>query len=420
MRIIMAGVDFYTAPLAVRERFSFTGRQAADAMQAALKTPGVQGCVFLCTCNRTELWISSKKDARIHTPRLLCALKGLPYSEYKDFIVQREEEDAALHLFETAAGLHSMLKWEDRILGQVKEALKAARDAQTTDETLDRIFQSAIAAAKRVKTQVKPLVGAADATHCITEKIHESMPDLNGVRCLVIGNGEMGRSAARALALLGSDVAITVRTYRRGLSLVPEHCEPVEYDGRMKEVKKAAIVIGATRSPHFTLDAQAVRGILEDGRERLFFDLACPRDFDPNIATIGNTKLFNIEDISAGVTGGLDGGAEQAAGQILRRELAQFAVWRAKRESIPLVQEAADTAADKIIRRMQGALAGLRMDPQTQEMVERVVQEASGRVLLSMLFELEERIGPEFAQGLEAYIAEQYPQKRLGGGGCDA
>ena len=411
MHIIMAGVDFNTAPLEERERFSFTSQQARQAMLDIAGLPGVLGCILLVTCNRTEIWISAGYNADFYLPKLLCGIKQLPYSKYRDLIVQRQGDQAVRHLFETASGIHSQIKWEDRILSQVKHALDGAREAQTTDEWLERLFQTAVSTAKKVKTQVE-VPGPADAINCMTHSIKDLFGDMQGLRCLVIGSGEMGLSAARTLYTLGAKVTVTVRSYRHGLSLVPEHCMAVAYDRRKEEITQSDVVIGATKSPHFTLEGQAVKQILNDGKQRLFIDIACPRDFDPAIAGIGNTKLLNIEDLTGEMNQTeAEVSAEQAAGRIIDAAHTDFTAWRLKRESMSLYLRAADAFTEKMIRSL--AAEGQQLIPGDAF---KLIKEISGQTLLSLLFTLHGSVGPQLQDGIQHYIARQSPGANKTGG----
>jgi len=126
MKIQMIGMDHSRAPVEIRERFSFTTAGAEAAMKTVCATPGVEGCILLSTCNRTELWVSAKGPVAL--PGILCGLKGVDPADYREYLVCREEGEAVAYLFALASGLRSMILGEDQILAQVKDALSRARD----------------------------------------------------------------------------------------------------------------------------------------------------------------------------------------------------------------------------------------------------------------------------------------------------
>ena len=51
----MTGIDFVHAPLEKRERVSLVRGQVQALLPCIAAQKGVQGCVLLATCNRTEL-----------------------------------------------------------------------------------------------------------------------------------------------------------------------------------------------------------------------------------------------------------------------------------------------------------------------------------------------------------------------------
>ena len=101
---------------------------------------------------------------------------------------------------------------------------------------------------------------------------------LAGKRAVVIGNGEMGRLAARALVEAGCAVTVTLRTYRHGETVVPQGCATVPYERRMERIEGADLVVSATTSPHFTLTAEQTAALSHP--PRLLLDLAMPRDIE--------------------------------------------------------------------------------------------------------------------------------------------
>ena len=76
MSISMIGIDHNAALLDIRALYSFTKKEAGEAMLQLKKMQGIQGCLILSTCNRTEIWIS-KDDTEISLYELLCQVKNI-------------------------------------------------------------------------------------------------------------------------------------------------------------------------------------------------------------------------------------------------------------------------------------------------------------------------------------------------------
>jgi glutamyl-tRNA reductase len=148
----MTGLDWRKAPIGLREALSFTRSRVVELDRLLRAAEGVEGCVLLSTCNRTELYLSCASGAEPEPGALLCAAAGLPYAPFAGAFVTRTGEEAARHLMEVAGGLRSQIWGEDQILTQVKGAAAAAREAGTADGVLEILFRNAAAAGKEIKT----------------------------------------------------------------------------------------------------------------------------------------------------------------------------------------------------------------------------------------------------------------------------
>jgi siroheme synthase (precorrin-2 oxidase/ferrochelatase) len=112
---------------------------------------------------------------------------------------------------------------------------------------------------------------------------------------MVIGNGVVGSECARSLKASGFDVSITLRTKSQTAKAIPAGCVPVPYEDRYSRLCDHSVIISATTSPHYTVTSRELEKIW-DGKERLFLDLALPRDIDETIKRLPAISLFNIDD----------------------------------------------------------------------------------------------------------------------------
>ena len=109
MSICMIGIDYHKANVDIRSLFSFTKKNATAAMEAWKKVPGIHGCVILSTCNRMELWASTKEDWEGSLLDELCKRKAVERHRYESYFVERKEREAVDHLFHLTCGLKSMI-----------------------------------------------------------------------------------------------------------------------------------------------------------------------------------------------------------------------------------------------------------------------------------------------------------------------
>ena len=141
MSIVMSGLDCHRTPIALRERLAFSRQQVQTLLTHLRQQPGVEGCVLLSTCNRTELYLSGDAE----TPwRLLCQGAGVAQEEMEGYFTTRTGSDAARHLMEVACGLHSQILGEDQIITQVRTAMELAQEekASRSRRAMDARWQS--------------------------------------------------------------------------------------------------------------------------------------------------------------------------------------------------------------------------------------------------------------------------------------
>lgn len=325
MNLTMSGLDYSRASLDLREKLAFSPNQILKLLSWLRQQPGVEGCVLLSTCNRTELYLSGTADSPW---RLLCRCAGVDEEAMSAYFTTRCGSDAARHLLEVACGLHSQILGEAQIITQARRAMDLAQEAKTADALLSALFRSAVTAGKRARTEVcitrdAPSMG----TRCRDILIQE-LGTLENRKILVIGNGQMGRLAAKLLHQSGAKVWVTLRTYRHGETVVPPGCAAIPYENRIAALDGMDALVSATASPHYTVTAEQLEAVAHP--PKVSVDLAVPRDIDPACAQ----RMRCYDTDSLGVEG--PGSPEEVAAMeaIVREELDKFTQWQ-RRQAAP-------------------------------------------------------------------------------------
>lgn len=384
----MVGVDHNRAAIEYRERFAFTKAAATVAMRQIKDQYGVCGCVVLSTCNRTELWVSGAE----HCPppaALLCAVKGAELAANAPYLVERQGTDAVSHLFATACGLNSKVFGEDQIITQVNDALALAHDCGCADSVFERLFRTAVTAAKRVKTTMHlTALDSSVATRAVDLLDAQLGGTLAGTRCLVIGNGEMGRLAASSLVARGCDVCMTLRQYKAGNAAVPQGCTAIAYDDRYAALQNTRVVVSATSSPHHTLRLEETLPYL-DGSPKLMIDLAMPRDISSRLGKAPGVALYDIDSLG-GAVGEATGTAQ--ARLVLDEYQAEFEAWYYFRGLVPKINDISAQAATDITGRIGKSIQRLDIDAKEQENLRELIENASAKVVSRMMYGLRENL----------------------------
>ncbi|MBR5047641.1 MAG: glutamyl-tRNA reductase [Eubacterium sp.] len=305
MSIQIIGISHKNAPLAVREMFAFTQDQQNKMMVQMTEYPGVDECVVLSTCNRTELYVyaSSENTGQVYKwmQEVFLSTAGAgDIEEIGEYLLFFRGEKAIRHLFYVAAGLDSMVIGEDQILGQVKTAHKNAREIGTTAVYLNTFFRMAVTAAKKVKTQTD-LSRTSVSTATLALKVAEDeLGTLRGKKVMVIGaTGRIGGIVLMNL-LSGYDAEayVTTRTNKVTLKHGMRDFTDLDYADRYEYVDQMDVLISATSSPHYTLTYNKLVRHMTTEKKRVFVDLAVPMDIDPKIGDLDRCSYYNIDDFS--------------------------------------------------------------------------------------------------------------------------
>ena len=395
MSISMVGIDYNKASVDIRAQFSFTKKNAAAAMEKLKEAPGILGCIILSTCNRMEIWASTQEEWEGSLFDFLCEEKGKNPEEFRRYFVERREEEAIEHLFYLTSGLKSQILAEDQIITQVKDALSMARDVYCTDNVLEVLFRMAVTAAKRVKTEVVFSRGNSSVIHQAIQKLRETGYSLDGSNCMVIGNGEMGKVAALALAEAGAHVTVTVRQYRSGIVSIPKGCDRINYGERMEFFPSCDLIVSATASPNFTLTKELIQQAATGKKQQILIDLAVPRDIEPSVNEIEGITLYDIDSFKIDTNSLELQESMQKAAAILREQMEDFYCWYDGRSLIARIQDIQAEAVQDLNLRILKILRKTPMEDEDRENLLNAIDVAAGKVVSKMMFGLRDTLEKE-------------------------
>ena len=260
---------------------------------------GVAEVVILSTCNRTEVyWAGSATGAELTT--WLERHHGNDLDLASSLYVHQEQR-AVEHAFSVASGLDSMVLGEAQILGQLKDAYRVAQQAGSTGPALNKLFQAAFSAAKRVRSETRigeNAVSIASAAVSLARRVYS---DLSKHTAQLVGAGEMNALAARHFASAGvKRMVIANRTLSRARTLAAElKANAVGLEELATELAQADIVIACTASLVPLITKSAAAAAIRTRRRRPIFmvDLGVPRDIEPSVADLEDVYLFSIDDL---------------------------------------------------------------------------------------------------------------------------
>ena len=263
---------------------------------------GLEEVVLVSTCNRVEVYGATPAWVQGKVFRIFQQL--CPGLDVTPCVYVKEGAAAVEHLFAVASGLDSMVIGETEITGQIKNAYQAAQQFGLTGRVTNRWFQTALQAAKEVRTHTGIGRGATSVGSVaveLAEKIFAG--DLSDKTVMILGAGKMGEACVRHLAKSGArSVLVANRSLERARSLAAEFGgRALPFEERLQGITEADIVVSSTGSPTTVLHKHELAGVLaaRANRPLVLVDIAVPRDVAPDVEELDNVYLYNIDHLEA-------------------------------------------------------------------------------------------------------------------------
>ena len=346
MAVWALGINHTTAPLDMRGRFAFASDQLEMKLKALRQSMAHSPeAAIVSTCNRTEIYCAGDETAVEQTLAWLAESGGVSAQDLRSHTYQLEDHDAARHAFRVASGLDSMVLGEPQILGQLKDAVRAADAAGALGTTLSQLFQRSFAVAKEVRTSTEIGAHSISMAAAAVRLSGQLFEDLSKVNVLFVGAGEMIELCATHFAAKKPrSIAVANRTLERGEKLASRFGGEVMRLGDLPDrLHEFDAVISCTASTLPIIGLGAVERALKKRRRRPIFmvDLAVPRDIEPEVKKLGDVYLYTVDDL-AGVVQTAQANRQAAVAQaevIVDAGVQSFMHWVDQRSSVPLIQQ---------------------------------------------------------------------------------
>jgi glutamyl-tRNA reductase len=359
MSLYALGLNHQTAPLAVRERVVFHVERLREAL-GELKRGLAREAAILSTCNRTELYVAG--DEPEAAAQWLARYHRFEPDGLSPYLYTMAREQAVRHAFRVASGLDSMVLGEPQILGQMKEAARAAESAGTLGTLLHKLFQRSFAVAKEVRSTTPLGTASVSMAAAAVRLAARIFPSLKQQNVLFIGAGEMIELCATHFAAQGpARITVANRTLERAEKLAHRfNGRPIELRSLADHLHEYDIVVSSTASSLPILGKGLVERALRARRRRPMFmvDLAVPRDIEPEVAELDDVFLYTVDDLGQLVSTNLDArrSAVAQAEAIIDTQVGQFMHWMRTRENVPLIRALRARADDARREELERAL----------------------------------------------------------------
>jgi glutamyl-tRNA reductase len=332
--IHLFGLNHRTADVDVRECFALKDQLSFEECVKSLGR-AVDEVMVLSTCNRVEILVVAGRGAGASERVLQCwaEASGRGRRDLVPHVYERQGLDAVEHIFTVAAGLDSMVLGEPQILGQLKQAYKAAVEGGQAKVVVNRLLHKTFSVAKRVRTETGIGTSAVSISYAAVELAKRIFGEMAGKTAMLVGAGEMAELAATHLAGAGvASIAVVNRTFSRAEELASRFKGKAwHFSELIERLPEVDIVISSTGSPEPIIRARDVKDVLRKRKnEPMFFiDIAVPRDIDPDVNGLDNVYLYDIDDLKEVVEENKAQRQAEAgkAREIIKSETEKFGRW---------------------------------------------------------------------------------------------
>lgn len=378
LNFLLIGMNHRTASVDIRERFNLADKCAPDSW-ALPCVDGVNEALILSTCNRVEILAAGGADLE---QKMLSSWASACTCEPQDlsrYIYKHAGLEAARHIFEVAASLDSMVVGEPQILGQLKTAYRKAVECRMAGPVINRLLHTAFFVAKRVRNETAIAASAVSISYAAVELARRIFGSLPSHRALLVGAGEMAELAATHLLQAGIDeIIVCNRTLANAQALAARfHGSAIPFERLGDTLAEADIIIASTGSMEPVINASQVEKALKARKNRhmFFIDIAVPRDVDPQVNSLDNAYLYDIDDLRDVVEENLAARRveAEAARAIIDEEVSRFSRWLESLDAKPTIldliargEKAAAIELGRTFKRLKN------VDPDVREAIEKM------------------------------------------------
>ncbi|MVP00508.1 glutamyl-tRNA reductase [Paenibacillus lutrae] len=439
MHIVVVGLNYRTAPVAIREKFTFTEQELSEALLELKETKSILECVVVATCNRTEIYavVDRVHICGHYIRKFMEDWFEIPRTEFNSHLYIYEHDRAIEHLMRVASGLDSMIIGETQILGQVKNAYYTAQQLGATGTYFNTLFRQAITMAKRAHFETSISDNPVSVSYAAVELGKRIFGSYEGKKILIVGAGKMSELTVKHLYSSGAQrVDVLNRTYERALELAGK------FDGRAypmeqleERLTEADIVISSTGSSDYVLTKKQLQSVLPKRKSRPLFmmDIAVPRDLDPEINDLADVFLYDIDNLEAIVDSHLKERQKEAVKieAMIRDEIAAFDQWT-KTLGVSPVIHALQAKANLVHQETMESLFKKLPDLEEREMkvIRKLTKSIVNQMLRDPILSIKEMAGEKKGEealemftkifALEELMAEQERAEALADARADA
>ena len=332
----IAGINYKKSDAGTRGQFAIQNEQSVSILKGAL-ADGLNEVFVLSTCNRTEIYGFAEDVSQLID--LLCAQTAGTKEIFRELAYIKNGHEAVEHLFYVAAGLDSQILGDYEIVGQIKVAVKFAKERGCVNILLERLVNMVLQSSKAIKNQTELSGGTVSVSFAAVQYIREHVLNIADKKILLLGTGKIGKTTCKNLVhyLKTRNITLINRTVEKAAELAMElDLKYAPLTELSNYISQSDIILVATDSTEPTI----LFSHLEGQTDKLILDLSIPYNVESTAQHLAHVTLINVDELSKLKDETLaKRQAEVPKAQvIIAQHMAEFLQWYEMRKHVPVLK----------------------------------------------------------------------------------
>lgn len=334
----VTGINYKKTDTEIRGSFAIGPEQYESILNRAAAFD-VRDLFILSTCNRSEIYGLAENPQQLVD--LFCSQTQGSVELFNELAYRKSGMQAIQHLFDVGAGLDSQILGDYEIVGQLRHAMKFAKEKGFIQIFLERTLNQVLQSSKEIKNNTALSDGTVSVAFAAVQYIREHITDLTDKKILLLGTGKIGTITCKNLVdyIGSSHITLMNRTPEKAENLASAFdLRTASMDCLTDEIKNADIILVATNAPepiiHYT-DLENVAG------EKLIIDLSIPCNIENSVSGLQHVTLIDVDGLSKMKDDTLQRRAAEIpkAREIIQNHLDELMEWYEMRRHVPLLKE---------------------------------------------------------------------------------
>lgn len=340
----IAGINYKKTDVTIRGKFALNETQYLSLLQKSARQ-NIKNVFVLSTCNRTEIYGIASSARELSN--LLCSETTGKLEIFEDLCYVKQGKDAVEHLFSVASGLDSQILGDYEIVGQLKNAIKFARQNGSLGAFTERLSNTVFESSKAIKNKTLFSGGTVSVAFAAIQFLRLHRHYTPSQKVTLIGTGKIGKNTCKNLIdYLGfTDITLLNRSDEKAAEIAQElGVRFADFTSYKEEVKKADIIIVATNAPEPILS----KDDFDKDSRKILIDLSIPGNIHTNVKTLSNKILVNVDDLSKmnDETLRMRECEIPKVKSIIKEYMDEFYDWYKMRKNAPIIRAAKKTLTD--------------------------------------------------------------------------